>query len=72
MTEQSQLFWLLVSIFGLWAVTATGACIWYQAERTHNRRLLSEIRKLNVVLGDLITMEEARKILARILSGRRA
>lgn len=72
MTGQSPLFWPTAVFLGVWALTATGACIWYQAERTHGRRVLIELRKVNALLADLITHEQASKILARVLSGRRA
>ncbi|TBB72034.1 hypothetical protein [Rhizobium ruizarguesonis] len=72
MTEQ-EIFLLYAGIFcGVWALTATAVCIWYQAGRLHSKALLIELRKLNQKLDDLTTVEHANLILSRILSGRRA
>lgn len=72
MISASSLFWPMIIFFGIWALTSTGACVWYQAKRNENRVVLAELRKLNALLADLITAEQASKILARVLAGRRA
>ena len=72
MSEQ-EFFLLIVAVScGVWALAATGACIWYQAEREYGRNILMEIRKFNQTLDDLMTVEQAQGVLSRILSGRRA